>query len=98
MKPEVEKQPSASVKAGLAIGTLPEAGQELGRGRTITLLVSTGAKRVEVPFVIGEQEDVADSEISDAGLIPNFENRDSDEPAGQVPIGGSSAPQASPMI
>jgi serine/threonine-protein kinase len=97
LKPKVEKQPSASVKAGLAIGTLPEAGQELGRGRTITLLVSTGVKRVEVPFVIGEQEDVADSEISDAGLIPNFENRDSDAPAGQVidqdPPGGATVRQ-----
>jgi serine/threonine-protein kinase len=54
-------------------------------------------KRVEVPFVIGEQEDVADSEISDAGLIPNFENRDSDAPAGQVidqdPPGGATVRQ-----
>jgi beta-lactam-binding protein with PASTA domain len=34
--------------------------------------------------VIGQQHDAADTAIRGAGLIPDFENRDSDAPAGQV--------------
>jgi beta-lactam-binding protein with PASTA domain/predicted Ser/Thr protein kinase len=84
LKPEERKRPSATLRAGLAIGTVPEAGRVLGRGKSITLLISTGAKRVSVPSVVGEQQDVADTRIRDAGLIPDFENRDSNAPAGQV--------------
>jgi serine/threonine-protein kinase len=68
----------------LAIGTIPAAGNELQRGQRITLLISSGARRVSVPSVIGEQQDAADTQLRDLGLIPNFENRSSDAPAGQV--------------
>src|SRR5439155_20580381 len=60
------------------------AGAELERGRPITLLLSTGARQVQVPSVIGQQQDAADTAIRDAGLIPHFENRDSDAPVGEV--------------
>jgi beta-lactam-binding protein with PASTA domain/tRNA A-37 threonylcarbamoyl transferase component Bud32 len=83
-RPKVRERASPTVKAGLAIGTIPAAGSELGNGRRIILLVSTGVKQVQVPSVIGEQQDAADTQIRDAGLIPNFESRDSDAPAGQV--------------
>ncbi len=93
LRPRETSRSSSTVRAGLAIGTVPPAGAELERGKRIVLLVSTGAKRVSVPSVIGEQQDVADTQIRDAGLIPDFENRDSDAPAGQViaqdPAGGS---------
>jgi beta-lactam-binding protein with PASTA domain/tRNA A-37 threonylcarbamoyl transferase component Bud32 len=78
------KRHSNTIDPGLAIETQPPAGTRLGRGRTVTLFVSTGAKLVEVPSVIGEQQDAADTQIRSAGLIPNFENRDSDAQAGQV--------------
>jgi eukaryotic-like serine/threonine-protein kinase len=84
LRPSEKRTPSSTVKAGLAIGTVPAAGNELGRGERITLLVSSGPKLVQVPSVIGSQQDVADTQIRDAGLIPDFENRDSDAPAGQV--------------
>jgi eukaryotic-like serine/threonine-protein kinase len=97
LKPKVRKRPSATVHVGLAIGTIPAAGQQLDRGEMIKLLISTGVKRVQVPPVIGEQQDVADTRIRDAGLIPNFENRDSEAPAGQViaqdPAEGTSVKQ-----
>jgi serine/threonine-protein kinase len=97
LKPRVTRRSSATVKAGLAIGTEPAAGSELGRGEPISLFVSTGVKRVQVPAVIGEQQDVAETRIRDARLIPDFENRESDAPAGQViaqvPPGGATVRQ-----
>jgi serine/threonine-protein kinase len=78
------KRHSTTIGAGLAIETQPPAGTRLGRGRAVTLFVSIGAKLVPVPSVIGSQQDAADTAIRGAGLIPDFENRDSDAPAGQV--------------
>jgi eukaryotic-like serine/threonine-protein kinase len=92
-----DKRPSSRVRAGLAIGTEPPAGSELERGRPIILIVSTGARQVQVPSVIGQQQDTADTAIRDAGLIPNFENHDSDAPVGEViaqnPAAGSTVKQ-----
>ena len=70
------------MRAGLAIGTEPPAGTELERGSRVTLVISSGAKLVEVPSVVGLQQDLAESTLRDAGLIPNIEQRDSDEPRG----------------
>jgi serine/threonine-protein kinase len=93
LRPKEKDQRSSTVKAGLAIGTIPAPGNELERGKRVTLLVSSGPKLAQVPSVIGEQQDAADTQMRDAGLIPDFENRDSDAPAGQViaqdPAGGS---------
>jgi serine/threonine-protein kinase len=84
LRPKQRNVPSSTVKAGLAIGTVPAAGSELARGKRIELDISSGPKAVLVPSVIGSQQDAADTQIRDAGLIPDFENRDSDAPAGQV--------------
>jgi eukaryotic-like serine/threonine-protein kinase len=75
---------SNAVKAGSAIGTIPPAGSHLERGRAITLLISAGPRLVQVPSVIGEQQDAAEADLRDAGLVPDFERRDSDAPSGQV--------------
>jgi eukaryotic-like serine/threonine-protein kinase len=99
LRPKSKQRSSGAVKKGLAIGTIPAAGAELERGKPITLLVSTGAKLVQVPSVIGQQQEAADTAIRDAGLIPNFENRDSDAPVGEViaqnPGAGSTVKQHS---
>ena len=99
LRPKERQRSSATVKKGLAIGTVPAAGAELERGQSITVLVSTGARLVQVPSVVGQQQDAADTAIRDAGLIPNFENRDSDAPVGEViaqnPGAGSTVKQHS---
>jgi beta-lactam-binding protein with PASTA domain len=82
--PKVRQRSSGTVKRGFAIGTIPQAGAGLARGHRVVLLVSTGPRLVQVPSVVGQQQDVADTAIRDAGLIPNFENRDSDAPVGEV--------------
>jgi serine/threonine-protein kinase len=81
---KTEERPSNSVRAGRAIATEPPAGQEAERGSSVTLLVSTGPKLVEVPSVVGEQQSIAESELRGAGLIPDVEQQDSDAPEGQV--------------
>jgi serine/threonine-protein kinase len=79
-----DERPSSTLKAGLAIDTEPPAGTELERGKTVTLLISSGPKLVEVPSVIGQQQDLAESQLRGDGLIPDVELRDSDAPEGQV--------------
>jgi eukaryotic-like serine/threonine-protein kinase len=99
LRPKEKRRASNTVKAGIAIGTIPAAGGELARGKPITLLVSTGARLVGVPSVIGEQQDAADTQIRNAGLIPDFTSRASSAPAGQViaqnPTAGTSVKQHS---
>ena len=97
LRPKERKRRSNTVKAGLAIGTIPAQGTELQRGRTVTLLVSSGARLVRVPSLVGQQEDVATSQLRGLHLIPNVERRDSDAPQGQViaqdPAGGGTVKQ-----
>jgi eukaryotic-like serine/threonine-protein kinase len=89
----VDQRPSSRVRAGLVIGTEPPAGSVLERGKRVTLVISTGAKQVQVPSVVGLQQDLAESTLRNEGLIPDIEQRDSDEPEGEViaqdPAGGS---------
>jgi beta-lactam-binding protein with PASTA domain len=72
------------VRAGLAIRTEPPQGAQLERGKRVTLVISTGPQRVQVPPVVGLQQDLAESTLRRDGLIPDVEQRDSDEPEGQV--------------
>ncbi len=79
-----DERPSSRVRAGLVVGTEPPADSELERGKTVTLVISSGAKLVEVPSLVGLQQDLAESALRGDRLIPNIEQRDSDEPEGQV--------------
>ena len=60
----------------------------------MTILVSSGPNLVQVPSVIGLDQDAADTQLRDAGLMPHFEKQESDAPEGQVieqsPSAGSS--------
>jgi serine/threonine-protein kinase len=90
---KTEQRFSDRIDSGDAIGTDPEEGTRVKRGSRVIILISKGANTVQVPSVIGEQQDIAESEVRRAGLVVNTEQRDSDEPEGQViaqdPAGGS---------
>jgi serine/threonine-protein kinase len=79
-----ERRFSSSVKRGRAIATLPPEDEAAERGSIVTLLVSRGPRLVTVPPVVGEQQDLAESTLRREGLIPDIEQRDSDEPVGEV--------------
>jgi eukaryotic-like serine/threonine-protein kinase len=96
---EPEERFSDDVKAGRAIGTQPDAGTRLEQAQPVTLLISKGANLVEVPSVLELDQDQAESEIEQAGLIANVETEDSEVPEGTViaqdPGAGGGVPKGS---
>ncbi len=76
--------PSESVDEGDVISQEPTAGSSLPKGQTVTLTVSTGRQRVEVPDVVNYTQAAAAQLITEAGLRSTFTNRPSSEPAGNV--------------
>ena len=66
------------------IGTEPAAGTLLSTGQGVTILVSRGANTVEVPNVVGLDEQAALAALQNAGLSGVVVQRDSTEPEGQV--------------
>ncbi|HEX6755779.1 MAG TPA: PASTA domain-containing protein [Mycobacteriales bacterium] len=77
--------PSDTVTAGRAIGTQPRAGDRLVRGRTVTVVLSSGPQLVDVPDVTGGDRGEAEAAIRRAGLQPVvIERPDEDEDAGNV--------------
>jgi serine/threonine-protein kinase len=75
---------SDTVPEGRAIGTEPVAGTQLPSGSTVKLVMSRGSNRVEVPNVVGLNEQAALSALSSADLNGNIVQREDDAPAGQV--------------
>jgi eukaryotic-like serine/threonine-protein kinase len=75
---------SDTIPEGRAIGTDPGPGISLDTGQTVKLIVSRGSNKVEVPSVIGLQDDQALARLQSADLAGTVVERDSDEPAGKV--------------
>jgi eukaryotic-like serine/threonine-protein kinase len=75
---------SDTIPEGRAIGTDPGPGISLDTGQTVKLIVSRGSNKVEVPSVIGLQDDQALARLQSADLTGTVVQRDSDEPAGKV--------------
>jgi eukaryotic-like serine/threonine-protein kinase len=90
---ELEERPSDTVEAGLAIRSVPGAGEVVERGEQIKVFVSSGPELVAVPNVTGLSREVAEDRISDAGLTPGqITEQESAEPENEViaqdPAGG----------
>jgi serine/threonine-protein kinase len=75
---------SDTVPEGRVIGTDPGAGFSVNTGQTVKLIVSRGSNKVEVPSVIGLQDDQALARLQSADLAGTVVERDSEEPAGKV--------------
>ena len=75
---------SDELEAGLAIGTEPKQGTRLEQGSAVTLLVSKGSSLVEIPSVLGLDQDDAEAELEQAGFIVNVGTEESDQPEGTV--------------
>jgi beta-lactam-binding protein with PASTA domain/tRNA A-37 threonylcarbamoyl transferase component Bud32 len=91
---QVSHEHSNKVKKDTVIGTDPPAGTKLERNQTVTISVSSGPNLVQVPSVVGLNQDTADTQIRDAGLKPHFQKQESSQAQGQVidqsPSGGTS--------
>jgi eukaryotic-like serine/threonine-protein kinase len=81
---DVERVPSDTVPVGTVISSDPPGGTSALQGSEINLRVSSGAKKVAVPLVVGEPQAVAESEIRSAGLVPSVQKRADAAEAGQV--------------
>ncbi|MGH2962530.1 MAG: PASTA domain-containing protein, partial [Solirubrobacterales bacterium] len=83
-RPDSRERFSNDVPAGRVIATRPEAGTRLERDSVVTLLVSKGSDLVEVPSVLGLQQEDAEADIDAADLLANVETENSEEPEGTV--------------
>ncbi|MFC6286995.1 Stk1 family PASTA domain-containing Ser/Thr kinase [Nocardioides sp. GCM10027113] len=96
---EVTYRPDSDAKKDEVLEQDPNRDQFVPPGTEVDLVVSSGKPVVEVPFVIGQQRSEARATLADRGLRVKFEERESDEPAGQVlqtdPAPGESVPEGS---
>jgi eukaryotic-like serine/threonine-protein kinase len=84
LKATVDRRPSESIDKGIAMRTVPAAGEQVDRGERIQLFVSSGPEQVEVPDVTGLSRDSAEDLLTKAGLEPAVEEKESEEPEDDV--------------
>jgi beta-lactam-binding protein with PASTA domain len=84
LKATVDRRPSETVERGIAIRTVPAGGEEVERGERVQLFVSSGPEQVAVPDVTGLARDSAEGLLTGAGLEVAVEERESEEPEGDV--------------
>jgi beta-lactam-binding protein with PASTA domain len=85
LKANLDRRPSETVAEGLAIRSVPGAGEVVDRGEVVKVFISSGPERVEVPSVVGLSLDSAVQRISDAGLTPGqITEQESEEAEGEV--------------
>ena len=82
-KVEVKRVASTKPK-GIVLDQDPAARVTALRGTTVTLSVSSGAKPVVVPRVVGQTQGDAVQALTALGLKPVLQNVPSDKPAGTV--------------
>lgn len=95
LTPTQRTQASETVQVGVVIGTQPEAGTEVAKQSTVTILVSSGPAEVTVPNVVGETLEDAQATLEKAGFDVTTEDIESDREIGtvvrQAPKAGSTA-------
>ncbi|HKE52340.1 MAG TPA: Stk1 family PASTA domain-containing Ser/Thr kinase, partial [Actinomycetes bacterium] len=95
----IEEVPSNRIEKGRAVRTDPKANEEINRGSTVTLFISSGPQMVEVPDVRNKSEADATSQLEGLGFAVNVQHVDDPGPPGVVlqqdPEGGTSVPAGS---
>ncbi|HEX2087699.1 MAG TPA: Stk1 family PASTA domain-containing Ser/Thr kinase [Solirubrobacteraceae bacterium] len=88
------REESDEVEGGRVIEAIPAVGSQVEVGSTVTIVVSSGPERVEVPDVVDSTLDDARSELERAGLQVDVvreetEDADPDTVLGQDPAAGT---------
>jgi beta-lactam-binding protein with PASTA domain/predicted Ser/Thr protein kinase len=96
----VQQRPSSTVAAGLAEGTDPRSGTPVALGTAVTLFVSSGPPKVQVPSLRGDSQAAATQALRQAGLQVAVVRKSSQTvPAGHVisqsPAAGAMATKGS---
>jgi beta-lactam-binding protein with PASTA domain len=92
-KLEIQRGPdgfSDDIPKGSVLSVNPKAGTVVKPGAKVIVLVSKGKAPISVPYVVGKQITEARQALSQLGLRPVEEYKDSDKPQGEV-IGQSPA-------
>jgi eukaryotic-like serine/threonine-protein kinase len=84
LEADVEEQASTEVDRGIVIEQSPREGTRVEKGSTVTIVVSTGPRRVEVPRVVGLVFDEAVESLNALGLQVRRVQVFSDRPVGRV--------------
>ncbi|HEX2040738.1 MAG TPA: Stk1 family PASTA domain-containing Ser/Thr kinase [Acidimicrobiales bacterium] len=101
LKVRTVEEASTTVAEGKVIRTDPPGGTEVDQGSTVTVVVSSGVERLEVPDVTGRTQEDAVNILRNAGFQVQVqtENVQDDAQDGRVlrqtPTGGSSADRGS---
>ncbi len=77
----VREQESADVDEGDVVSQDPPGGTDVDEGSTVTIVVSTGVERVQVPDVTGLGARLASSQLRQAGLVAVERTRTVTDPA-----------------
>ena len=94
---EVTYRTSSDEQTGYVLDQSPDAEQEVSPGRTIEIVVGSGAAPLSMPNLIGATQRMAELKLSDMGLnVRITEEHDPEKPKGEVidqyPTAGSDIP------
>ena len=84
----VEEQPSTEVEQGIVIEQSPPAGSRIAKGDTVTIVVSTGPREVEVPALAGRTYGEAVDILEELGLEPRRVDVFSQQPGRRGRVAG----------
>jgi serine/threonine-protein kinase len=91
--PDINQEPSDTVKKGLVVATTPAGGTVLAQGERVRVDVSSGIQKFPVPNVVGLDQDAAERALEDKNLVPVVQEKESDQPEGKVflqdPVAGT---------
>ena len=83
-EPRVRRLPNGDVERGYVFEQEPSAGSSQPRGSLVTILVSSGKRKISVPSLVGESRDAAVAELTNAGLDADVHEVPSDRTPGIV--------------
>jgi beta-lactam-binding protein with PASTA domain/predicted Ser/Thr protein kinase len=84
LNPHVVRQFHDETEEGIVFDQDPESGERIERGNTVTIYVSQGKRKVDVPNVVGRSAADAAAALTQAGLERNEVQVFSDKPEGTV--------------
>jgi serine/threonine-protein kinase len=97
--PVVNHHSSRTTPFGVVFKQSPDAGKRQAKGNPVTIWVSTGVPKVDVPSLVGTQSTDAVVALKDAHLKPDVHEVPSAKPAGEVtaqdPPAGTKEPEGS---
>jgi beta-lactam-binding protein with PASTA domain/tRNA A-37 threonylcarbamoyl transferase component Bud32 len=99
LEPRVEQRADAEVERGKVIEQSPQPGTRIQKGDVVTITVSTGVPRVNVPRLVGRTYDEAIRILDNAGLrwekVEVFSPEPVDQVVAQRPRAGNSVAEGS---